>query len=78
MWSRTGAQSGGPEGARGGCRWPVPGWTAWMTGEGRSAGGSGRESRAMEDRATQRASTERLLPYSFPGLHVLGCFMGQN
>jgi hypothetical protein len=46
--------------------------------EGGSAGGSGRESRAMEERATQRTSTERLLPYSFPGLHVLGCFMGQN
>ena len=46
--------------------------------EGGSVGGSGRESRAMEDRATQRASTERLLPYSFSGLHMLGCFMNQN
>ena len=46
--------------------------------EAGSAGCSGHESRAMEDRATQRASTEHLLPYSFPRLHVLGCFMGQN
>ena len=45
--------------------------------EGGSAGGSGHESRAMEDRATQRISTERLLPY-FSGLHVLGYFMSQN
>ena len=53
--SRTGAQSGGPEGARGGYRRPVPGWTAWATGEATRAG-----RRAVVVARRERWKTERL------------------